>query len=608
MSLLPEVELGENFLPFVQFREKFGFVPNIFRAQTLLPRAIEAEAHIAATVVLRDAGLSRVQKERLLLVIALANQNTYCVATHAEVLGSLGVPDQQLKDLASDYRQAGLASADIALLEFSLKLRRYPTWIGSEDIGILRSHGFDDELILEAILVTGLAQFLCFLSAGLKVSPDVEPRLGTEPLPWVDTVRSAQTRHSRGGPYLQAVPMDPRTFPPFALFQERFGFIPNIFRAQTLRPDVLEAEAQAVRDILLTNDVLTRLQKESILLVISALNLNTYCVAVHCEMLRNLGIPDEQSDLIAMDHRQAGLSPADSALLDCSLKLAQRPNDFGREDIELLRESGFSDIQILECIVMTSLTQFLNTLQMGLGTVPDFEPLQVFPSEAWSSTEDPEKKVNLFSEPVRLKDQGVVYETEALHDEDANLVAQAKKGDLDAFEQLVRLHQGRVYRTLIFMTQNSSEAEDGMQDVFLRVFESIGGFQGTARFSTWLTRIAINEGVERLRKRREMESLDEESADEDEPFRPRYVVSWEDNPEQLYSKAEIRQLVQGELMKIPIKYRVPVLLRDLEQLSTEEAAQALDLAVPALKSRLLRGRLMLREALAPNFKKRAAGV
>ncbi|PYV37973.1 MAG: RNA polymerase subunit sigma-24 [Acidobacteria bacterium] len=245
---------------------------------------------------------------------------------------------------------------------------------------------------------------------------------------------------------------------------------------------------------------------------------------------------------------------------------------------------------------------------MGLGTVPDFEPLQVFPSEAWSSTEDPEKKVNLFSEPVRLKDQGVVYETEALHDEDANLVAQAKKGDLDAFEQLVRLHQGRVYRTLIFMTQNSSEAEDGMQDVFLRVFESIGGFQGTARFSTWLTRIAINEGVERLRKRREMESLDEESADEDEPFRPRYVVSWEDNPEQLYSKAEIRQLVQGELMKIPIKYRVPVLLRDLEQLSTEEAAQALDLAVPALKSRLLRGRLMLREALAPNFKKRAAGV
>ena len=66
MSLLPEIELEENFLPFVQFREKFGFVPNIFRAQTLLPRAIEAEAHIAATVVLREAGLSRVQKERLL--------------------------------------------------------------------------------------------------------------------------------------------------------------------------------------------------------------------------------------------------------------------------------------------------------------------------------------------------------------------------------------------------------------------------------------------------------------------------------------------------------------------------------------------------------------
>jgi hypothetical protein len=63
MSLLPEVELGGNFLPFAQFREKFGFIPNTFRAQTLLPRAIEAEAQIAATVVLRDVGLSRVQDE-----------------------------------------------------------------------------------------------------------------------------------------------------------------------------------------------------------------------------------------------------------------------------------------------------------------------------------------------------------------------------------------------------------------------------------------------------------------------------------------------------------------------------------------------------------------
>ena len=92
MSLLPEVELEGNFLPFARFREKFGFVPNIFRAQTLLPQAIEAEAQIAATVVLRDVGLSRVQKELLLLVVALANHNTYCVAVHCEMLRNLGNP------------------------------------------------------------------------------------------------------------------------------------------------------------------------------------------------------------------------------------------------------------------------------------------------------------------------------------------------------------------------------------------------------------------------------------------------------------------------------------------------------------------------------------
>src|SRR5271156_5374565 len=103
--------------------------------------------------------------------------------------------------------------------------------------------------------------------------------------------------------------LTPENFPPFAFFLKGFGLIPNLFRAQSLRPDVLEAEAAAIRKILQPDDILSRLQKECILLVGSAANLNTYCVAAHCEMLRVIGnLSVEESDQIAVDHHQANLS------------------------------------------------------------------------------------------------------------------------------------------------------------------------------------------------------------------------------------------------------------------------------------------------------------
>jgi len=89
--------------------------------------------------------------------------------------------------------------------------------------------------------------------------------------------------------------------------------------------------------------------------------------------------------------------------------------------------------------------------------------------------------------------------------------------------------------------------------------------------------------------------------DSEEGFRPRQIQAWTDDPEQLYSQAETRSLVENGIMKLPPKYRVVVMLRDIEQLSTEDSAAALNLGIPALKARLLRGRLMLREALAPHF-------
>jgi RNA polymerase sigma-70 factor (ECF subfamily) len=178
-------------------------------------------------------------------------------------------------------------------------------------------------------------------------------------------------------------------------------------------------------------------------------------------------------------------------------------------------------------------------------------------------------------------------------------VAPARRGDLPAFETLVRRHSGRLYQTLYGITGNAHDAEDGVQNAFIKAYRCIGQFQGGARFSTWLTRIAINEGLQRLRRRRPVTSLDD--AGEDGEFRPREVRDWRGDPEQEYSRAELKVLVEKALVKLPPRYRMVVVLRDLEQMSTEEAARALGLGVPALKTRLFRGRLMLREELARHF-------
>jgi RNA polymerase sigma-70 factor, ECF subfamily len=589
-----EVDLGSSFAPFAVCKEHFGFIPNLFRAQTLLPRVIEAEAGIAAAVLLKEQALSRIQKECMLLALAAAHRNTYCVTAHYQMLRLLGVPERQLDRIITDYRQADLSPADTALLDLALKLGKHGPWVSRDDVTGPFALGFTDESMLEAVLITGLTNFLCTLATGLGATPDFEPMqiptTGPAPSPGA---HSPQMGKESSGPYLKAVERSSDDFVPFAFFREKFGFIPNIFRAQTLRPDVLEAESGVIRAVLLTEDLLTRVQKESILLVISAANLNTYCVAVHCEMLRAMGVSAEDSDQIAVDHHQAPLPEADKALLDFALKLAVRPAEFRRADMDPLVHHGFREEQILEAVVMTSLTTFLNTLQMGLGTTPDFAPRRTFqPVEP--------KKVHLLASDQRHTEASLRV------DQDAEFVARVQRGDLDAFEELMNRHSQRVYRTLISILGNSEEARDAMQDTFLKAFQHLGDFEGRSKFSTWLVSIAGNTGIQRLRERKNVESLDD--GDEDEGFRPRQVRAWTDNPEQVYGKMEMRALVENGLRQLPPKYRVVLVLRDIEQLSTEEAAEALGLGIPALKARLIRGRLMLREALSPHFARGALGV
>jgi RNA polymerase sigma-70 factor (ECF subfamily) len=285
-------------------------------------------------------------------------------------------------------------------------------------------------------------------------------------------------------------------------------------------------------------------------------------------------------------------------LLDFAVKLASRPSEISLTDVDQLRAIGFSDEQILECIALTALSSYINTIRIGLGVEPDFELPPGYE----------QKKVHLPEAEARLTEEskGVATFAATIEDPDARFVADAKAGDLEAFEKLIRRHSSTLYRALMAILGNQEEAQDAMQEALLSAFKHIGGFQGRSKFSTWLVSIARNTALQRLRNRKNLESLDE--VDHEGDFRPRQIRDWHDDPEQLYSESEIRGLVEKGILGLPAKYRVALMLRDIEQLSTEEVARQLGLSVPALKARVLRGRLMLREFLAPHFTASAGKV
>jgi len=593
MSFLSEVHLDDKFGPFVAFQEALGFVPNLLRAQTLLPRVIEAQAELESAGRLQEGAISRIQKERILLIVAADRQDTYCVAAGNRVLSSLGVSDRQIDDLLNKSRCENVSAADLACLQFCLKLSRHAPSIHSEDIQALRAYGFEDKSILETVFVTALAAYRGTLSVGLGPEPDfgprkitsrrVDPPLGVACHALLPDPHSAAQKR----PYLRAPYLSSKTF---SIVQKSHGFIPNFFRSQTLRPDLLEAELEAVDRILLPEDVLTRTQKECILLAVSAGNLNSYCVAMHCNLLRGLGMSAEEGDQVAVDYHLSSLSEADRALLDFAVKLGVRFSEFSGEDIVKLRTLGFTEEQILECEVVVALNNFANTLQMGLGIEPDFEPPLG------------QNKVHLSAVPSPPMERGLVAPSlTGVQDPDAGLVAQAQAGKLEAFEELVRRHSQLIYRALVAILGDPVEAQDAMQDALLSAFKHLAGFQSRSKFSTWLVSIARNTAFQRLRGRKEVESLDGGEYEEDREFRPRQVKAWQDNPEQFYSKSEIRQLVERGILGLPTKYRAVVMLRDIEQLSTDEVSRQLGLTVPTVKVRLLRGRLMLREWLSPHF-------
>ena len=386
---------------------------------------------------------------------------------------------------------------------------------------------------------------------------------------------------------------DPLSAESLKTLKRNLGLAPRIYRAQMIRPDLVDVQVRLLDQLLFSKGALSRVQKEFIVLAVSAENNNSYFPALHCQTLQFQGVKPEQSHRVALDHHEANLSEPDVVLLDFARKLASSPHSFTDVDVESLRKSDFNDEQILEAVLMVGLTQLLNCIQMGLGTEPDFKPRIIFPVKEVNPPVASERQI---LEPELSGD--VVYD-----DPDFEIVARVRNGETDAFEELVRKHGRRVYRSLLGIVGNPEEAEDALQDVFFKAFQHLSHFERRSRFSTWLVRIAINTGLQRVRSRKEFDRIDEE----DEEFRPRNIQAWTETPEDFYSREELRRLVEREVMKLPVKYRVTLMLRDLEELLTEEAAAALGLSVPGLKARVLRGRLMLRESMVPYFSKASAG-
>ena len=188
--------------------------------------------------------------------------------------------------------------------------------------------------------------------------------------------------------------------------------------------------------------------------------------------------------------------------------------------------------------------------------------------------------------------------TEVAVFDDIVLANQAKQGDRSAFTELVNRYAAKVYRTVRHITKNEADAEDVLQETFLKAYSRLDQFKGDAKFYTWLTRIGVNQALMKLRQRKDGKFLPlDQQVDTEEGSIQREIPSGDADPEQQFEREELRSLLSSGIDSLPESYRVVLVLRDIEGLSTDETAKSLGLSVSAVKSRLLRARLQLRGKL-----------
>ena len=189
-------------------------------------------------------------------------------------------------------------------------------------------------------------------------------------------------------------------------------------------------------------------------------------------------------------------------------------------------------------------------------------------------------------------------------DDDLALVQAVRGGDGAAFEQLVKRYDAKLLRIAQNVTHNSEDAEEAVQEAFFKAYQKLDQFQGHAKFSTRLVRIALNESFMKMRKRRGIleQSIDGNAfSDSDGARLPFDVADWAPNPEAQY-RAELREILVSSLQRLTSALKIVFVLRDIEEYSISETSEILTLSATAVKTRLSRARLQLREELSKYFK------
>lgn len=187
---------------------------------------------------------------------------------------------------------------------------------------------------------------------------------------------------------------------------------------------------------------------------------------------------------------------------------------------------------------------------------------------------------------------------------EATLIARVRSGDHEAFYDLVRPHERGIYLAALSIVHNDADAEEVIQETILKAFKAIGRFREEAKFSTWIFQIAINESRMKLRKDRRhlYDSLDEPVKGEEQgDYIPRDFADWREIPSEALENARLREALAKALASLSPKYRQVLVLRDIEHLNIAETAKVIGISEAAVKTRLLRARLQMRDALAPGF-------
>ena len=194
------------------------------------------------------------------------------------------------------------------------------------------------------------------------------------------------------------------------------------------------------------------------------------------------------------------------------------------------------------------------------------------------------------------------FEVRAVASDDLDLVHASKSGDVAAFEQLVKKYDRKLLRIAQSVTHNREDSQDAVQEAFLKAYQNLAEFREDSQFSTWLIRITLNQSLMKLRKQRATQevSLDEDFQAE---ILPMEITDWAPNPEQLYRRTELRNILSKTLKELSPILQTVFVLRDIEGLSIDETAEVLNLSHAAVKARLWRVRLQLRDRLNKYFSK-----